>query len=82
MATAEVADDSPVFTPVRTQPDAPARLEGLVEVAERRAHLGGRADGRASSSRTDGTPNTAIASPMNFSTVPPWRSRITSMVAK
>jgi len=30
---------------------------------------------RASSSCTCGTPNTAItASPMNFSTVPPWRS--------
>jgi len=32
---------------------------------------------RASSSWTAGTPKTAItASPMNFSTVPPWRSRI------
>ena len=29
----------------------------------------------ASSSRTVGMPNTAItASPMNFSTVPPWRT--------
>ena len=38
--------------------------------------LGGRPDARiASSSRTIGTPKTAItASPMNFSTVPPWRS--------
>ena len=57
--------------------DADARLDA--ELGQRVAHLE-RLRGtarRASSSCTPGTPKTAItASPMNFSTVPPWRSTI------
>ena len=56
--------------------DAIFALQFFVEELEGRAHVGGRAH---RSKRVvfvhEGIPNTAItASPMNFSTVPPWRS--------
>ena len=57
--------------------DAVVVLELVVERFELVAELDGSAQGgSASSSCTVGTPKTAMtASPMNFSTVPPWRSR-------
>ena len=60
-------------------------LQFLVQPGERLPEVGRRADGSrsASSSCSRGTPNTAMAaSPMNFSTVPPWRSTIVRTVSK
>ena len=60
---------SPVLSPIRTS--SPRRpTTSRISAAARTARS-------ASSSCTCGSPNTAIAaSPTNFSTVPPWRSRI------
>ncbi len=58
----------PVLTPIRaSKPSA---------VTASRSSTAARSARSASSSWSTGMPNTAItASPMNFSTVPPWRSR-------
>ncbi len=66
---------SPVMTPMR--PSRPsAGSASRISAAARTARS-------ASSSCSSGTPNTAItASPMNFSTVPPWCSTITFMRSK
>ena len=62
----------PVFTPMRA-PRPSAATSARISHAARTARS-------ASSSCATGTPKTAItASPMNFSTVPPWRSRIVRM---
>ena len=63
------ATTSPVLTPIRARRPS-AGTAARISHAARTAR-------RASSSWETGTPKTAItASPMNFSTVPPWRSRI------
>ena len=61
---------SPVMTPIRpSRPSSGQRVPHLDRRAAPRAARRPRA--------ATGTPNTAItASPMNFSTVPPWRSTI------
>ena len=66
-------------------PDAPVAVELLVELAERSRACPRPRERRvsASSSCTTGTPNTAMtASPMNFSTVPPWRSIASRIASK
>ena len=76
---------SPVFTPVwvtsRTSHDAarsPLRSSSAVRISS-----AARAARTTSSSCRTGTPNTAMtASPMNFSTVPPWRSMTPRISAK
>ena len=68
---------SPVSTPARASScgDNP----GTPLTSSRAA----RTDRSASSSRATGVPQTAItASPMNFSTVPPWRSMASRAVSK
>ena len=63
---------SPVLTPIRTSISTASRSSCAARTAL-----------SASSSRTVGTPNTAItASPMNFSSVPPWRSIATLATSK
>jgi hypothetical protein len=76
---------SPVSTPMRTctlvrnsrvNASLSAARASIIPRAARTARS-------ASSSCTTGTPNTAIAaSPMNFSTVPPWRSITPCMTVK
>ena len=59
---------SPVLTPIRAWKPSPATAS--------RSSVAARSARSASSSWSVGIPKTAItASPMNFSTVPPWRSR-------
>ena len=68
---------SPVFTPTRiAMLEAELARRDLVERRERAViSPAARTARSASSSWSTGTPNTATtASPMNFSTVPPWRS--------
>ena len=66
---------SPVVTPIRPSRPRPANAS-RISTAARQARS-------ASSSCTAGTPKTAItASPMNFSTEPPWRSTIACMRSK
>ena len=61
---------SPVLTPMRGPGRRAPGSASRISTAARSARS-------ASSSCTTGTPNTAItASPMNFSTLPPWRSTI------
>jgi hypothetical protein len=69
------ATTSPVLTP--TRPSIPSSGNAsCISTAARQARS-------ASSSCAAGTPNTAItASPMNFSTVPPWNSTIPFMRSK
>jgi hypothetical protein len=64
-----VTSASPVFTAIRTWSGDPSCVSSLrMAMAERTARSG-------SSSCAMGAPKTAItASPMNFSTVPPYRS--------
>ena len=76
LTASPVARRSPV--PVTTSPchHADAVLRGRDRAARRASRLRPQARS-ASSSCSCGTPKTAItASPMNFSTVPPWRSTI------
>src|SRR5262245_897416 len=68
---------SPVLTPVRICSRAPQSRSSSVFSTSRRSRIceAARTARSASSSCTVGTPNTAMtASPMNFSTVPPWLS--------
>jgi hypothetical protein len=68
---------SPVLTPVRTLSLTPQRRSNSMFSSSRDARIAAAAPTArsASSSCATGTPKTAItASPMNFSTVPPWRS--------
>ncbi len=65
---------SPVLTPVRTRSRTPKRNSSCSLSSSRPVCISAaaRTARNASSSRTEGTPKTAItASPMNFSTVPP-----------
>ena len=76
---------SPVFTPIRQASVIPwsrSRSSFNVVSADRMS-AAARTALSASSSWTWGTPKTAMtASPMNFSTVPPWRSIAACMAAK
>ncbi len=68
---------SPVETPVRTPSRIPRFRSKSSFRSSRRCRISAaaRSARRASSSRAVGTPKTATtASPMNFSTLPPWRS--------
>ncbi len=68
---------SPVFTPIRDASRTPkSRSRSLFSVSRlSRMPSAARTALSASSSWRDGIPNTAMtASPMNFSTVPPWSS--------
>ena len=68
---------APVLMPVRASRKRRVRAQSGVQSspAPDRISTAARTARRASSSWTSGTPNTAItASPMYFSTVPPWRS--------
>ena len=68
---------SPVFTPVRARSRTPHRASScsFSSASAVRMSTAARTARSASSSRTVGMPKTAItASPMYFSTVPPWRS--------
>jgi hypothetical protein len=66
---------SPVLTPIRASTSSSGSA-ARISAAARTARS-------ASSSCATGTPNTAItASPMNFSTVPPWRSTTAFMRPK
>ena len=59
---------SPVVIPTRTSSSPSSRAQSRIARAARTARSG-------SSSCASGAPKSAItASPMNFSTVPPWRS--------
>ena len=73
-----------VHTDPAGEGDAVVALQLLIEDLEGISHLRRGANRRrASSSWIAGTPNTAItASPMNFSTVPPWRSSAARISAK
>ena len=76
---------SPVLTPVRVVICTPCSRSSssFSRSSAARSSSTARTARAASSSRTTGTPNTAItASPMNFSTVPPWRSMAACAVAK
>ena len=71
----------PVFTPVRNRRATPTSCASAGNRS--RISAAARTARRASSSWTLGIPNTAItASPMNFSTVPPWRSMIARISEK
>ena len=65
-------------------PDAVDLLQVLVQALDRLSELRAeRSALSASSSCSTGTPNTAMtASPMNFSTVPPWRSSTSRATSK
>ena len=79
------ATTSPVFTPIRAASETPwSRSSSLLRTSRAsRISAAARTARRASSSWIAGTPNTAItASPMNFSTVPPWRSSAARISAK
>ena len=79
------ASTSPVLTPVRNSSDTPWSRTSSVFSAVRAvcSSAAARTARRASSSRTTGMPNTAMtASPMNFSTVPPWRSNTARVRSK
>ena len=66
---------SPVFTPIRPWTPSAGNAASMSDAA--------RTARSASSSCAAGTPNTAItASPMNFSTVPPWPSAIAFIRSK
>ena len=83
-SAASPATTSPVLMPVRTASSMPnsRRSSSFSSASASRSSAAARTARRASSSCTTGTPKTAItASPMNFSTVPPWcsRTRLTSM---
>ncbi len=76
---------SPVFTPVRVEIRTPQRCSSSAFSESRAAPISAAAvtARTASSSCRWGTPNTAItASPMNFSTVPPWRSSTARISSK
>ena len=76
---------SPVLTPVLVVIWMPCSRSSSAfsRSSAARSSTTARTARAASSSRTTGTPNTAItASPMNFSTVPPWRSMADCAVAK
>ena len=81
-----VAGDDLARVDADADPDAHAELalELLVQPGQRLAHLvAARTARSASSSCSSGTPKTAItASPMNFSTVPPWRSSTVAHLSK
>ena len=84
-AAASPATTSPVFTPVRDAIVTPrSRSSSLFrEARASRISAAALTARRASSSWTAGIPKTAItASPMYFSTVPPWRSRTTRISSK
>jgi hypothetical protein len=76
---------SPVLMPVwvrrcTSQRRASSSLSGS---SAARISSAARAARAASSSCTTGTPNTTMKpSPMNFSTVPPWRATTSRMAAK
>src|SRR4029077_10018467 len=79
------ATTSPVLTPIRAARDTPwSRSSSLLSATSAsRISPPARTARRASSSWTFGTPKTAItASPMNFSTVPPCRSRAARISSK
>src|SRR5829696_7478400 len=76
---------SPVFTPMRTSRLTPQRRSSSSFSVPRDPAISteARMARNASSSCTTGMPNTAMtASPMNFSTVPPCRSRTRRVVRK
>jgi len=79
------ATTSPVFTPVRTPRSTPqscwsSTFSAAIDPRRSAAALTARS---ASSSCTVGLPKTAITeSPMNFSTVPPWRFSTSEVASK
>ena len=76
---------SPVLTPIRVAMRTPysRSRSALTRSRPSRISSAARTARSASSSWTAGTPNTAtIASPMNFSTVPPCRSSVACIVSK
>jgi len=76
---------SPVLTPMRAPSRAPKSRSTSVLSASSASRMpaAARTARSASSSWTVGTPKTAItASPMNFSTVPPWDSMTRLIAAK
>ena len=79
------ATTSPVLTPIRAASETPwSRSSSLLSTTSA-SHISpaARTARSASSSCTFGTPKTAItASPMNFSTVPPWRSSAARISSK
>ena len=75
----------PVLTPVRFASVTPQFFSSSTFSTSRRSFISSapRTARSASSSWAVGMPNTAmIASPMNFSTVPPWRSRAALISSK
>ena len=75
----------PVLMPVLASSETPrsSSRRTFSRSSASRISAAARTARRASSSWTTGTPNTAItASPMYFSTVPPWRSMTSRMLAK
>ena len=74
-----------MFTPVLVMMDTPAvrSKSAFMGISALRISAAARTARSASSSCSVGTPNTAItASPMYFSTVPPWRSSTTRISSK
>ena len=87
LARRRVAGHDLAGVDARAQADVHAVVAEHVRVdaprAPRSSSLAARTARRASSSWMVGTPKTAMtASPMNFSTVPPWRSMISRAAAK
>ena len=79
------ATTSPVLTPMRLSIRTPQSRSSssLSSANAARMSAAARTARKASSSCTTGTPNTAMtASPMNFSTVPPWRSIASRIASK
>ena len=79
------ATTSPVLSPMRTASRTPRSRSSSAasDASAARASHAARTARTASSSCTSGTPKTAItASPMNFSTTPPWRSTTASTESK
>ena len=83
--TGSPAMTSPVLTPrrfVKVTPQ-PRATSSFNSASALRISAAARTARRASSSCTLRSPNTAmIASPMNFSTVPPWPSRMSLIRSK
>jgi hypothetical protein len=79
------ATTSPVLMPVRTSSVSPRSCESssFRPASASRISAAARTARRAPSSCSSGIPKTAIiASPMNFSTVPPWRSNTVRISSK
>ena len=79
------ATTSPVLIPVRVRMRTPRFLSNssLSFASRSRISMAARTARSASSSCKTGMPNTAMtASPMNFSTVPPWASRAVFISSK